>query len=91
MAGLAAAHALSKRGVSFLLFEAAPTFGGVIRTERADGFLMEGGPDAMLAQKPEGLALCRELGLGDRLVPTNPERAPSSSSTAGVSIRSPKA
>ncbi len=55
------------------LIEAAPTFGGVIRTERAVGFLMEGGPDAMLAQKPEGLALCRELGLGDRLVPTNPD------------------
>ena len=27
----------------------------------------------MLAQKPEGLALARELGLGDRLVPTNRE------------------
>jgi oxygen-dependent protoporphyrinogen oxidase len=27
----------------------------------------------MLAQKPEGIALCRELGLGDRLVPTNPD------------------
>jgi protoporphyrinogen/coproporphyrinogen III oxidase len=72
VAGLAAAHALSKRGASFLLLEAAPTFGGVIRTERSEGFLMEGGPDAILAQKPEGLALCRELGLGDRLVPTNP-------------------
>jgi protoporphyrinogen/coproporphyrinogen III oxidase len=73
VAGLAAAHALSKRGVSFLLLEAAPDFGGLIRTEREGGFLMEGGPDALLAQKPEGVALCRELGLGDRLVPTNPE------------------
>lgn len=73
VAGLAAAHALSKRGVSFLLLEAAPAFGGVIRTEREGGFLMEGGPDAILAQKPEGLALCRELGLGDRLIPTNPQ------------------
>jgi oxygen-dependent protoporphyrinogen oxidase len=72
IAGLAVAHALSKRGVSFLLLEAASSFGGVIRTERSDGFLMEGGPDAILAQKPEGLALCRELGLADHLVPTNP-------------------
>jgi oxygen-dependent protoporphyrinogen oxidase len=28
----------------------------------------------MLAQKPEGLALARELGLGERLVPTNPDQ-----------------
>jgi len=74
IAGLAAAHVLAKRGIAFRLFEAAPTFGGVIRSERRDGFLMEGGPDAMLAQKPEGLALCAELGLTDRLVPTNPQQ-----------------
>jgi oxygen-dependent protoporphyrinogen oxidase len=74
IAGLAVAHALSKRGVSFLLLEARPVFGGVIRTEVAQGFVGEGGPDAMLAQKPEAIALCRELGLGDRLIPTNPEQ-----------------
>lgn len=71
--GLAAAHALSKRGVRFALVEAGPRWGGVIRTERVSGFLLEGGPDSILAQKPEGVALCRELGLGDRLVPTNPD------------------
>jgi oxygen-dependent protoporphyrinogen oxidase len=46
----------------------------VIRTERADGFLLEAGPDSLLAQKPEALALCRELGLGERLMPANPEQ-----------------
>ncbi len=70
--GLAAAHALRKRGVSFVLLEAAPRFGGVIRTESEGGFLLEAGPDALLAQKPDGVALCRELGLENRLVPTNP-------------------
>jgi protoporphyrinogen/coproporphyrinogen III oxidase len=74
VAGLAAGHALAKRGVPFLLTEAGPTLGGVIRTERRDGFLLEGGPDSILAQKPEGVDLCLELGLGDRLVPTNPEK-----------------
>ena len=74
VAGLAASHALAKRGVPFLLTEAGPTLGGVIRTERRDGFLLEGGPDSILAQKPEGLDLCLELGLADRLVPTNPEK-----------------
>ena len=69
--GLSAAHALAKRGVGFLLLEAADRWGGVIRTERAGGFLLEAGPDALLAQKPEGVALCRELGLGERLTPTH--------------------
>jgi len=72
IAGLTAAHNLAQRGIPFTLIEAGPRFGGVIRTERKDGFLLEGGPDSILAQKPEGIALCRELGLGDRLVPTNP-------------------
>ena len=70
--GLSAAHTLQKLGTPWVLVDAAPSLGGVIRTESRDGFLLEGGPDAILAQKPEGLALCRELGLGDRLVPTNP-------------------
>jgi oxygen-dependent protoporphyrinogen oxidase len=73
ISGLAAAHALTKRGVRFTLLEAQPRLGGVIRTERESGFILEAGPDALLAQKPEGVALCRELGLGDRLVPTNPD------------------
>jgi oxygen-dependent protoporphyrinogen oxidase len=70
--GLATAYALHKRGVAFTLLEASAAFGGVIRSETEAGFSWEAGPDAILAQKPEGIALCRELGLGDRLVPTNP-------------------
>jgi protoporphyrinogen/coproporphyrinogen III oxidase len=72
IAGLSAAYALKKRGVRALLLEADQRPGGVIRTEIRDGFQLELGPDSILAQKPEGLALCRELGLGDRLTPTNP-------------------
>ncbi len=71
--GLAAAFTLQKRGVPYVLVDAAAALGGVVRTETRDGFLLEGGPDSILAQKPEGLALCRELGLGERLVPTNPD------------------
>ena len=73
ISGLSAALALEKRKVPYLLLEAGPALGGVIRTELRDGFLLEGGPDSMLAQKPEGIALCRELGLAERLVPTNPD------------------
>jgi oxygen-dependent protoporphyrinogen oxidase len=71
IAGLASAYALWKRRVGFTLLEATDRLGGVIRSENVNGFLLEAGPDAILAQKPEGLALCRELGLGGRLLPTN--------------------
>jgi oxygen-dependent protoporphyrinogen oxidase len=74
ISGLSAALALHKQKVPYLVLEAGERLGGVIRTERRDGFLLEGGPDSMLAQKPEGVALCRELGLGERLVPTNPDQ-----------------
>ncbi|HEX6738803.1 MAG TPA: protoporphyrinogen oxidase, partial [Vicinamibacteria bacterium] len=73
IAGLTAAHVLHKRNVPVVLLEASGRLGGVIRTERLGGFLLEGGPDAILAQKPEAVDLCRELGLGDRLIPTNPD------------------
>jgi oxygen-dependent protoporphyrinogen oxidase len=73
ISGLSAAWALHKCEVPYVLLEASPSLGGVIRTETRDDFLLEGGPDSMLAQKPEGIALCREIGLGERLIPTNPE------------------
>jgi protoporphyrinogen/coproporphyrinogen III oxidase len=75
IAGLSAARALHRQGLSVVLLEAARRFGGVIRTERADGFLLEAGPDTILASKPEGLRLCLELGLGDRVVPTDAHRS----------------
>ena len=69
MSGLAAAYELTRRGVPFVLLEAAPTFGGVVKTERVDGFIIDAGPDALLTQKPAAIELCRELGIGDRLRP----------------------
>jgi oxygen-dependent protoporphyrinogen oxidase len=74
IAGLAAALELTKQGVSFVLLERGARVGGVIVSEEVDGYTIDGGPDALLVQKPDGVALCRELGLGDRLVPTRPPR-----------------
>ena len=74
IAGLATAYELSRRGVSFVVLEAAPRAGGVIVSERVDAFTIDGGPDSLLVQKPEAIALCREIGLGDRLVATKPPR-----------------
>ncbi len=70
MAGLAAAYELHRRGASFVLIEASPRPGGVVRTERVDGFTLDAGPDSLLVQKPAAIELCRELGLGHRLTPT---------------------
>jgi oxygen-dependent protoporphyrinogen oxidase len=74
IAGLSAAYELQRRGCSVRVLEAAPRPGGVIRTERFDGWVVDCGPDALLAQKPAGVALCRELGIADRLITTLPPR-----------------
>ena len=58
----------------FVVLERAPRAGGVILSEEIDGFTIDGGPDALLIQKPDGIKLCEELGLGDRLVATKPPR-----------------
>jgi len=70
IAGLAAAYELQQRGRAVRVLEASGRPGGVIRTERTDGWVIDGGPDSLLVQKAAAVALCRELGLGDRLVPT---------------------
>ncbi len=74
IAGLAAAYELQTRGVSFRLFERASRLGGVILTDRVGGFTIDAGPDALLIQKPAAVQLCRQIGLGDRLMPTNKPR-----------------
>jgi oxygen-dependent protoporphyrinogen oxidase len=49
----------------------ASTRGGLeIPTVRDDGWVIDGGPDSLLVQKPAAVALCRELGIADRLVST---------------------
>ena len=77
IAGLAAAHRaveLARERATALdltLIEARERLGGTIATERADGFLVEAGPDSFLSEKPWALALCRRLGVEDRLVRTD--------------------
>jgi protoporphyrinogen/coproporphyrinogen III oxidase len=76
VSGLSAAYALQKQlnkaaELDYVLFEAGPRFGGVIRTERVNDFLIEAGPDSFLTEKPWAAELCRELGLGDQLIASN--------------------
>ena len=56
------------------VFERDARPGGKIVTDRPDGFVVEGGPDAFITQKRDAYELCRELGLGDRLIGTNDAR-----------------
>ncbi|MFQ5717073.1 MAG: protoporphyrinogen oxidase, partial [Nitrospinales bacterium] len=60
--------------VECVLLEGSERLGGKIRTERFDGFVIEGGPDSFISQKPWAIELCRKLGIADRLVGTNPDQ-----------------
>lgn len=70
VSGLAAAYELRKRKRSVVVLEREQRPGGIILTERLGEFIIDAGPDALLVQKPAAVALCNELGLGDRLFPT---------------------
>ena len=75
IAGLSAAWSLREHcpatDFEIVLLERNDRFGGNIRTERADGFLIEGGPDCFLSEKPWAMELSRRLGLSDKFLPTN--------------------
>jgi oxygen-dependent protoporphyrinogen oxidase len=77
IAGLSAAHraveVARERGIGLdlTLLEARDRLGGSISSEHVDGFLVEAGPDSFLSEKPWALALCRRLGVEDRLMRTD--------------------
>ena len=80
IAGLSAAYYATKKvpNAQITLLESSDRWGGKITTDRIpfDGgqFIIEGGPDTFLATKPYATALCKELGLGERLHGTNPNQ-----------------
>ena len=76
IAGLAAAFELEKARragahVGYTLFEARERVGGCLASEIVDGAVLERGPDSFLSEKPAAAELCRELGLGAELLPSN--------------------
>ncbi len=74
ISGLSAAYFLAERGYECTLIEAQSRLGGVIRSERVDGCLVEAGPDSFLAQKPWALELIRELGMEDQVIGSQDRR-----------------
>ncbi|HEX8492280.1 MAG TPA: protoporphyrinogen oxidase [Pyrinomonadaceae bacterium] len=77
ISGLAAAHRLlersrtEERALDVLLLEAGARTGGVVYTEQRDGFLLEGGPDSFISEKPEAINLAERIRLSSRLIETN--------------------
>lgn len=68
IAGLAAAHALSRAGHQVVVLEQADRIGGKLRTREIGGLVVDVGAEAMLNRRPEAVSLAREVGLADSIV-----------------------
>lgn len=68
--GLTAAYLASRAGHEVLCLEPGQP-GGLLKTERHEGFLCEVGPQAVLDNAPDTLALITSLGLEERAVRAN--------------------
>jgi oxygen-dependent protoporphyrinogen oxidase len=70
ISGLALAYRLQQAApaAAITVAEQRERPGGTLWTERRDGFQVEVGPNGFLDTKPSTLALCRDLGLEDRLL-----------------------
>jgi oxygen-dependent protoporphyrinogen oxidase len=76
IAGLAAAYELEQarvtgKPVEYTLYESRDRLGGSLASEVVNGSVLEQGPDSFLTEKPAAIELCRELGIGDALIPSN--------------------
>lgn len=76
ISGLVSAYLLEQRAslagrqIEVVLVEGSARVGGAIRSFRDQEFLIEGGPDSFITQKPGGMELVGALGLTSRLVET---------------------
>jgi oxygen-dependent protoporphyrinogen oxidase len=73
--GLAAAYRMQSMApdVQTVLIDGDTRLGGKIRTDRSEGFVVEGGPDSFLTSKPRGIGLCRDRGIERDLQGTRDE------------------
>ena len=81
IAGLSTAYSLIEhsrlKGVKdphITIIEKSANLGGNIKTEKIDGFLVEGGPDCFLSEKPWAMELIKRLGIETSLLPTRKPR-----------------
>lgn len=74
ISGLVCAFALQRAGKQVVLLEASERPGGLIQSERREGFLFERGPQSFMGTAALR-ELCRELGIESELIQLDP-RAP---------------
>jgi oxygen-dependent protoporphyrinogen oxidase len=72
VAGLSAAYRLKQRGNRVVVYEAGERVGGVVKTERRDGFVAELGANSIASLTPALHGLLVDLGLGPTLLPASP-------------------
>src|SRR5215510_3338383 len=72
ISGLVCAYRLKTLGVDVALLEKSSRVGGVIQSERIDGYLIERGPNSSQGTE-ELLALVEELDIGDELLEGDPK------------------
>jgi oxygen-dependent protoporphyrinogen oxidase len=73
MSGLALAHRLEQLApaAEVTVLERRDRLGGTVGTIDREGFRVERGPNGFLDNNPSTQTLCRDLGLGDRLIPAS--------------------
>jgi protoporphyrinogen/coproporphyrinogen III oxidase len=73
LTGLAAGYDLKQRGARVVIYEAGARIGGMVKSERRDGFLAELGPNSMSPPSAAVAALLTELGLDSNRITASPE------------------
>jgi len=75
ISGLAAAARLAAidPALELTLLEAGDRLGGILETERRDGYLVERSADNFISQPTWAMDFCRQIGFADQLIPTSDE------------------
>ena len=75
ISGLAAAARLAAihPALELTLLEAGDRLGGILQTQRRDGYLIERSADNFISQPPWAVDFCRRIGFADQLIPTSGE------------------
>lgn len=71
--GLSAAYTLTQKGIDVTLYESSERVGGLIQSYREGDWLVEAGPNTLMARTREIWKLIHELKLEDRVIESNSE------------------
>jgi oxygen-dependent protoporphyrinogen oxidase len=72
LTGLTAAYCLRQRGARVVIYESGDRIGGVVKSERREGYLAELGPNSISPPAPGVAAILTELGLDSTRITASP-------------------